>query len=69
MGVCREEQMEREEKEVVREQWWAPLQRHRAGEEVGRLLEELGKETLPNERHSCEITMQFKFLPNLPSYS
>lgn len=40
--------------------------RHRAEEGVVQLLEELGKKALKS--HSCEITMQFKSLPNLPSY-
>lgn len=64
MGFNREEQMERGEREVVKD--GEHSYRRRAEEGVGQLLEELGKKALKS--HSCEITMQFKSLPNLPSY-
>lgn len=37
------------------------------GRAVARLLEKLGRR-LSSKRHSCEITMQFKSIPNLLSY-
>lgn len=64
MGMIREEQMNREEKEVVKGGEHSYIDR--AGEGVVQLLEELGKKAL--KHHSCEITMLFKSLLNLPSY-